>query len=72
MAGYSFTVEHVRASTIPHVDAFSRLPSRPCSQECPQCVKVELKENMIQVAWTTVEPLEHVSTQQMIKDLMKI
>jgi len=72
MAGYSFTVEHVRASTIPHVDALSRIPNRPCSQECPQCVKVELKENVIRVAWTTVEPLEHVSTQQMIKDLMKI
>ena len=35
LAAYSFTVEHVRASTIPHVDALSRIPNRPCSQECP-------------------------------------
>jgi len=31
-------------------------------------MKVELKENITQIAWTTVEPLEHVSAQQMIKD----
>jgi len=72
LAAYSFTVEQVRPITIPHVDALSRIPNRPCSQKCPQCVKVELKENVILIAWTTVELLEHVSAQQIIKDWMKI
>jgi hypothetical protein len=42
---YNFTVLHQRGKNLPHADALSRYPIRPCPKDCKTCKKLEDKED---------------------------
>ena len=70
---YKFTVQHVPASSIPHVDALSRMPNRPCDPTCTHCTRIEQREKLltasnINISWTRVTPSGGVSPEQMAID----
>ena len=74
LSAYKFTVRHVPGVSIPHVDALSRIPNRPCDPNCPTCTRIERKEaenletNFALVKWTTISPADGISTEQMARD----
>ena len=70
---YKFPVQHVPASSIPHVDALSRMPNRPCDPTCTHCTRIEQREKLltasnINISWTRVTPSGGVSPEQMAID----
>ena len=44
LAAYQFTIEYKKGTEIPHADALSRKPNRPCSDTCKKCNNIEEKE----------------------------
>ena len=74
LSAYKFTVRHVPGVSIPHVDALSRIPNRPCDPNCPTCTRIERKEaetletKFALVKWTTISPADGISTEQMARD----
>jgi hypothetical protein len=41
LSPYQFEIQYARPALIPHADALSRYPVRPCPADCPRCVRVE-------------------------------
>jgi len=74
LAAYRYVTEHKRGVEIPHVDAFSRIPNRPCNPNCNSCSKLELKEldspteSLVMLYWTKIMPNDGITPKEMWQD----
>ena len=50
---YDFTIEYTRPALLPHADALSRLPTRPCAPDCTKCEKLDKQEGTAEAVVTT-------------------
>jgi len=50
LEAYDFEIVYTRPTQIPHVDALSRYPVRPCSPTCPKCTAGEKRDESTQDA----------------------
>lgn len=44
LEAYDFEIVYTRPTQIPHVDALSRFPVRPCAPTCPKCTAVQRRD----------------------------
>ena len=72
LAAYHFVIEAVPGTSIPHVDALSRIPDRPCSPDCRSCNNAEAREQelkqILHIKWMTTRPDDGLSAEQLARD----